>query len=242
MNARIYVCFTCLRDRTLLPFHYEALQQVAPGAPVYYVFDKTEAILATVPAGARKIISTFPRKGNLLGLKCHLGMLQTMQQLAEQHQQTCVIKIDSDVIVRSDFFLNTLGAEHDMVGVAPAMEYYCKGTCYGMTHTLITKVIHYLSHGYQDRSDRLEDSTISMVAAIVSDANKVFIHNALAPDNRSVLYCIFHNRFFQSPGLMQHVQGFIDCGDPLYTGAYPETTAAKARAMQFVLQHTQARQ
>ena len=45
MVPRIYICFTCLRDRALLPLHYEALQHATGGAPVYYVFDNAEALL-----------------------------------------------------------------------------------------------------------------------------------------------------------------------------------------------------
>lgn len=241
MVPRIYICFTCLRDRALLPLHYEALQRATGGVPVYYVFDKAEALLANVPAGAHKITSDFPRKGNLLGLACHLGMLQTMRQLAQRHGEACAVKIDSDVAVLSDSFLDALGLEHEMVGVAPAREYYCKGTCYGMTQELIGKVIHYLTHGYQDRSDRLEDSTISMVAAIVSEAHKVCIHNAIAPDNQTALYSAFHSMFRREPALIHRVSGFIDCGDPVYTSAYPDATAAKAEAMQFVLQQTMSK-
>lgn len=237
MSRNIYICFTCLRDSALLPFHYEALKRAVPGAAVYYVFSKAEADSASVPAGAFRVMADFPRNGNLLGLECHLGMLRTMQFLAGRHQQVNVVKIDSDVFLLSDSFINTLGMEHDMVGVAPAKSYYCKGTCYGMTTGLIDKVIHYLSNGYQDRSNRLEDSVISMVAAIVSDAGKVRIHNVANADNTDILYTIFHKGIMESPGFLNNVRGFLDCGDPIYTNDYPDPTAAKAKAMQFVLQH-----
>lgn len=237
MSRNIYVCFTCLRDSALLPIHYEALQRAVPGAPVYYVYDKPEAGQATVPSGAFKVQAEFPRNGNLLGLECHLGMLKTMQFLARRHPQANVVKIDSDVFLLSDYFLSPLGTEHDMVGVAPAKSYYCKGTCYGMTTGIIDKVIHYLSNGYQDRSGRLEDSVISMVAAIVSDAHKVRIHNAANADNTDILYTIFHKGIMESPDFLDNVRGFLDCGDPLYTNDYPDATAAKVNAMQFVLQH-----
>ena len=237
MPRNLYVCFTCLRDSALLPFHYKALQSAVPEAPVYYVYDKHEAGGATVPAGAFKVRADFPRNGNLMGLECYLGMLRTMQFLARRHPQANVVKIDSDVFLLSDYFLSTLGSEHDMVGVAPAKSYYCKGTCYGMTTGIIDKVIHYLSDGYLDRSKRLEDSVISMVAAIVSEANKVRIHNAANADESEILYTIFHKAFLEFPDALHNVRGFLDCGDPLYTGDYPDATAAKAKAMQFVLQH-----
>lgn len=237
MPARIYVCFTCLRDINLLPLHYAALCQAAPQARVYYVFTPEEGAQAVPPPGSYRVIMDFPRRGNLLGLDCHLGMLETMRLLSEANQNACAVKIDSDVYLRSDHFLETLGTEHDMAGVAPAREYYCKGTCYGMTHSLIKKVIHYLTHGYIDRSGRLEDSTISMVAAIVSDANRVKIHNASNADRTQILYSIFHDGFRKEPTLLQRISGFIDCGDPSYTSHYADAPTAKADAMEFVHQH-----
>lgn len=238
MTQNVYVCFTCLRDSDLLPLHYQALRQAVPGVRVYYVFSLEERNDASVPQGATKVLTDFPRNGNLLGLDCHLGMLRTMQAISERHGNANVIKIDSDVCFRSDYFLTTLGQEHDMVGVAPALEYYCKGTCYGMTHDLITKVIHYLTHGYRDLSGRLEDSTISMVAAIVSDAGKVLIHNCMEEGGTEALYSIFHKQHMETPALLRQVRGFFDCGDPLFTHDYPDAVTAKVKAMQFILQHS----
>ena len=106
-----------------------------------------------------------------------------------------------------------------------------------MTTGIIDKVIHYLSDGYQDRSNRLEDSVISMVAAIVSEANKVRILNAANADESEILYTIFHKGFLEFPDALHNVRGFLDCGDPLFTSDYPDSTAAKVKAMQFVLQH-----
>lgn len=233
----IYVCFTCLRDLALLPLHHAALMQAVPGAPVYYVFSPAEREQARVPKGSFLVIADFPRNGNLLGLNCHLGMLRTMLFLSERHQGAGVIKIDSDVYFRSDYFLATLGNEHDMVGVAPAREYYCKGTCYGMTRDLITKVLHYLTHGYRDLSGRLEDSTISMVAAIVSDANKVRIHNVMEEGQGEALYSVFTQQHQENPKSLLPIRGFFDCGDPIYTASSPDRTAAKEQAMRFLRQH-----
>ena len=237
MTPRIYVCFTCLRDSALLAPHHTALTRAVPGARVYYVFTPEEGAQAQVPEGAYRVRAEFPRNGNLIGLDCHLGMLRTMRYLSEMNGGAPAVKIDSDVVLLSDYFLATLGAEHDMVGVAPAREYYCKGTCYGMTRDLIAKVIHYLENGYQDRSGRLEDSVISMVAALVSDAGRVRIHNVANRDNSEVLYTIFHDAFRKEPHLLRSVRGFFDCGDKLYTSPYPDPTAAKAEAMRFILQH-----
>ena len=113
-------------------------------------------------------------------------------------------------------------------------DYYCKGTCYGMTRTLISKVIAYLRKGYIDLSDRLEDSTISMVSALVSDAGKVKIHNAMSADRTDVLYCMFNDQLRQYPDVIRSIKGFIDCGDILYTRHYDNPTAAKREAMSFV--------
>lgn len=234
MPPHIYICFTCLRDAALLPLHHAALIRATPQARVYYVFTPEEGSRAQVPAGACRVVADFPRNGNLLGLPCHLGMLDTMRLLSEQNQQAGVVKIDADVYLRSDYFLSTLGDTHDMVGVAPAREYYCKGTCYGMTHALIGKVLHYLTHGYIDQSGRLEDSTISMAAAIVSDAHKVRILNATNADHSEILYSIFHDAFLSHPHQLRRIRGFIDCGDPHYTAHYPDATAAKTKAMEFI--------
>lgn len=236
MPRNIYVCFTCLRDSALLPLHYTALKRALPGVRVYYVFEPEEGRQADVPEGAFRVLAPFPHNRNLLGLRCHLGMLQTMKHLSEQNGMANAIKIDADVILRSDYFLSTLGTEHDMVGVAPAQVYYCKGTCYGMTHSLICKTIQYLSHGYMDLSDRLEDSTISMAAAIVSDANRIRIHNARSADGSEFLYSIFTRRLQQEPRFISSIRGFIDCGDPIYTRDFPDAIEAKAAAMRFILQ------
>lgn len=240
MNNHIYVCFTCQRDAKLLPLHRAALSHAAPGAKVYYVFSPEESAQAAPPPDSYRVIADFPRNGNLLGLPCHLGMLETMQHLSEANQHAAVIKIDADVYMRSDSFLDSLGKGHDMVGVAPAREYYCKGTCYGMTHGLISKVIHYLTHGYIDRSGRLEDSTISMAAAIVSDAHKVKIHNAANEDGSEILYSIFHAGFLNAPQQLRRIRGFFDCGDKFYTAPYPDATEAKAQAMAYLHQQLTA--
>lgn len=240
MQQNIYVCFTCLRDLALLPLHHEALMHAVPGAAVYYVFTPAEREQARVPKGSFLAIADFPRNGNLLGLDCHLGMLRTMLFLSGRHQGANVVKIDSDIYFRSDYFLETLGSEHDMVGVAPAREYYCKGTCYGMTHTLITKVIHYLTHGYRDLSGRLEDSTISMVAAIVSDADKVRIHNVMEEGASEALYSAFIAQHMEDPALLRPIRGFFDCGDRVYTAGHADSTAAKERAMRFIHLHLSA--
>lgn len=236
MPPFIFVCFTCTRDCELLPLHFQAIRRAVPGAPVYYVYEMDDGEHAVVPAGAIKVLASFPHNGNLLGLKCHLGMLDTMRQLSERNGGIPAIKIDSDVIFIKGDFLASLGKEHDMVGAAPARDYYCKGTCYGMTRTLISKVIAYLRKDYIDLSDRLEDSTISMVSALVSDAGKVKIHNAMSADRTDVLYCMFNNQLRQYPDVIRSIKGFIDCGDILYTRQYDNQTAAKHEAMSFVSQ------
>lgn len=237
MAPLAFVCFTCTRDAALLHPHYEAIARALPAAPVYYVYEPEDGAQAQVPAGSCKVLAGFPHNGNLLGLNCHLGMLKTMQAIARRHPGACIVKIDSDVVLLNADFFASLGREHDMVGVAPSKVYYCKGTCYGMTAALITRVISYLSGDYIDLSDRLEDSTISMAAAIVADANRVKIHNCKVRGKNEFLYSIFHKQFLEMPSLLHQVRGFFDCGDPLYTSAYPDTVAAKAKAMQFILQH-----
>ena len=234
MQPIIFVCFTCTRDCDLLPLHFRAIRRAMPGVLVYYVFEMDDGEHAVVPAGAIKVRASFPHNGNLLGLKCHLGMLDTMRQLSDRNGGIPAIKIDSDVIFIKGDFLASLGKEHDMVGAAPARDYYCKGTCYGMTRTLISKVIAYFRKDYIDLSDRLEDSTISMVSALVSDAGKVKIHNAMSADRTDVLYCMFNDQLRQYPDVIRSIKGFIDCGDIIYTRQYDNQTAAKHEAMCFV--------
>ena len=222
----------------MLQNQFNALQKCLPGAKVYYVYEETEKEFAQAPVGSYMLTADFPHNGNLIGLQCHYGMLSVMKQLSEMNDNANVVKIDSDCYFINDGWLDGLGEKYDMVGVAPGQGYFCKGTCYGISLNSIKKVMEYCRNDYVDLTGRIEDGTITMISAIVSEPNKVKIHNPMNADKTKVISCIFQSGYYNQPEQLNIVEGFIDCGDSKYTSAYKESnlpiSLAKARAMEFL--------
>lgn len=236
---KVFVCFTCERDLMLLQLHCDAIHKAIPNAKVYYVFEDDEEGKVDAPLNGIKVFATFKHNGNLIGKDCHTGMLDTMRTISEANNNANIIKIDSDVIFINDEWLNTLGNVYDMVGTATMNGYYCKGTCYGMTHDLICKVLDYCGNDYIDLYGRIEDGTITMISAIVSEPNKVKILNTVNEDASVVYACAFRHEFYSTPEAIKNISGFIDCGDSTYTKYYIDSNlpvhCAKHRAMSFVM-------
>ena len=240
MRKKIFITFTCSRDLPLLEAQYAAIIHHDPNAIVYYVFEENDD--AQGPVGSRVVTSSFLHNGNLIGLQCHYGMLITMKQLSEKHENADVVKIDSDC-----YYINDYEGEYDLVGTAPGNGYYCKGCCYKISHRCICKVIDYLKSGYVDVSGRCEDHIISMISAIVSEPNMVRIFNAydLDKDNNvtDVNSCIFQRGYYNEPGQLNKVKYWIDCGDSKYLNDYKEANLpvplAKNRALEFILNYFQ---
>lgn len=240
MHKKIFICFTCSRDLPLLEAQYAAIMRHDPSAVVYYVFESDDN--AQGPVGSRVVTAGFSHNGNLIGLECHYGMLTCMKQLSEKHDQCDVVKIDADC-----YYINDYPGEYDLVGTAPGNGYYCKGCSYKISYQCICKVIDYLKNGYVDASGRCEDHIITMIAAIVSEPNRVKILNAYDLDENNqvtdVNSCIFQRGYYNNPEPLEKVKFWVDCGDSKYLNDYKESNLpvplAKARALQFILNYFQ---
>lgn len=237
--SKIYCCFTCERDLPLINAHFAAIRRAEPFAKVYYIFDSEEKPQA--PEGAYMLTTTFPRRGNLIGLQCHYGMLDTMRQLAEINKVDYVIKIDSDCYYLSDY-----EDGYSLIGTAPGTSYYAKGCCYKISYEAILNCINYLkSSNYQDTTGRLEDQLISMLCAITSQPDNVKILNAIDYDKdgevESINSCIFQSNYFINPETLNHVNYWIDTGDKVFLNDYKESNLppqlAKARSMDYLLNY-----
>lgn len=234
---KVFVCFTCPRDLVLLDTHFKALRKAEPDAKVYYVFETGVESHAQGPKGSYVLSADFPRNGNLRGLQCHYGMLEVMKYVSEENNNCDVVKIDSDC-----YYLRDFDEGYDLVGTAPSVGYYAKGCCYKISLDCINRCLKYFRNGYNDTSNRIEDGTISMIAAITSEPNKVKIYNALEYDDKGELElihsCIFQSYYFSHPQQLETVVNWIDCGDPNYTQDYDEANLskpmAKSRAMEFL--------
>lgn len=220
---KIFICFTCKRDEILLQKHFDACRNVCSTAKVYYIVEPCDNNVV-VPKDAFKVISNFPHNGNLIGKQCHQGMLMTMLKLSEINNNADVVKIDSDCFLMGDEWLQQ---NYDMIGTAPATSYYCKGCCYSISNALIKKVLDYISDSirYIDNTGRLEDSVITMIAAIVSEPNKVLIMNPIK--HNEIISCCFVEKYFNSDiNFLKSVKGFIDCGDKCFTNKVEKKLAA----------------
>lgn len=224
---------------------FKQLQKLSNDAKVYFVFEEAERDHAQAPVGSYMLCADFPHNGNLIGLQCHYGMLSVMKQLSEMNGKANVIKIDTDCFMCGLDWLQGLGNKYDMIGIAPGQGYFCKGTCYGISYKCICRVKSYLENGYNDLTGRIEDGTISMIAAITSKPNKVLILNAMNTDKTDINSCVFKSGMYNNPEVIENVKGFIDCGDKKYTGSYIETNLpvelAKSRALEFLLNFFQNR-
>lgn len=209
-----FICFTCQRDESLLPYHYALIKSACPDAPVVYCIDKAEHV--TIPDGAVDLITDFPRQGNLCGRSCHVGMLEAMSTVLASTKADYVVKIDSDVAFLSAAWIKP---GLDMQGYAPIDNYYCKGTCYAMSARAVGRVKDYIkSPSYNDLNGRVEDGTITMAAAITSEPYQVRIYNPI--DGDKISNVIFYHNFYGNPELLKNVNSFIDCGDRKYLELY----------------------
>lgn len=231
-----WVCFTCKRDEGLLPLHAEAIRLAAPRACIVYAMDEAEADMA-LPEGCSRYVTRWPRRGNLLGYPAMMGILETLLEVAEETGRIPV-KVDSDVVVTGIQWLAPLvkGAT-GMLGICPGQLFCASGACYGIAPELVREMLDFLSHGtYWDIPGiRVEDETISMLAAMVSEPCKVTFLQHRAPDAAWVLSSIFAWPYFMDASPLRRCQAFIDCGDRKFLTAYEaagfDATELKRRAM-----------
>lgn len=232
----VFICHTCKRDEALLPFHFSAIRRVCPDAEVRYIVDESD-IDMNLPHGSKRICSNYERNGNLRGMSALCGIVFQLTTAAAETD--CIpVKIDSDIILRGVEWLTPLqtGAA-DMVGISPRVLYCASGACYGVAPELLPRIAEFITARiYWDlQNDRIEDETLSMMAAIVSDPCRVVIRQNYHPDMPAPLSCIFRSDHFAHREQLEKVEGFIDCGDSAFVSDYCrhgfDAVAVKRRAM-----------
>lgn len=207
-----FCCFTCRRDVDLLPLHYDAIQLAAPGAPVVYAVDAAEQDMV-LPEGSRMLVTDWHRRGNLIGQNALVGILRTLKQVAEDYNAVPV-KIDSDIMLAGvGWLLSIRHSELGMVGVCPGQLFCASGACYAMQRRTIEAALEYIASGvYFDAAQiRVEDETVSMLAALVNPPDRVFFFQYAYP--HTVLASIFKAEHFENPRPLEMVQAWVDCGD-----------------------------
>ncbi len=208
----VFCCFTCRRDEALLPLHYAAIQLASPGAPVVYAVDAAEQDMV-LPSGSRLLVTTWDRKGNLIGQQALVGILRALKQVAEDYNAVPV-KIDSDIMLAGIDWLRAIRfRELGMVGVCPGQLFCASGACYALQRGTIEAALAYIASGfYFDAAGiRVEDETISMLAALVNPPGRVLFYQYAYP--HTVLASIFKPEHFTDATPLQKVQAWVDCGD-----------------------------
>lgn len=207
-----FCCFTCRRDEALLPLHYAAIQIAAPGAPVVYAVDASEQGMV-LPEGSRMLVTDWHRRGNLIGQQALVGILRTLNQVAEDHNAVPV-KIDSDIMLAGIDWLSSIRfKELGMVGICPGQLFCASGACYALQRGTIEAALAYIASGfYFDAAQiRVEDETVSMLAALVNPPGRVLFYQYAYP--HTVLASIFKAEHFTDATPLEKVQAWVDCGD-----------------------------
>lgn len=207
-----FCCFTCKRDEALLPFHYAAIQLACPGAPVVYAVDAAEKDMA-LPEGSRLLLTSWDRRGNLIGQHALVGILRSLARVANDYNAVAV-KIDSDIMLTGTDWLRTIRyRELGMVGICPGQLFCASGACYAMQWSTIEAALSYIASGfYFDAAQiRVEDETISMLSALVNPPGRVLFYQYAYP--HTVLASIFKAEHFTDATPLQKVQAWVDCGD-----------------------------
>lgn len=132
------VIFTCLRDRFLAA--EAARRLVGPDVSVTMCFDEKESVPSdTVPEGVRLSFSRWPRRGNLNGKECVIGILAELQRAATEAGAEWACKVDSDTLVNPKFFALLARPGADAVGFhAKSRGWY--GACYAMRARILPKL------------------------------------------------------------------------------------------------------
>lgn len=229
MNDLTIVCFTCKRDESLLPIHYNAIRKVTD-APVCYFVDEQEIDKMNFPNGSIPFATDFNRKGNLIGLDALKGIIAAYSYL-----NTDILKVDTDTVLLSTDWIVRDAAMH---GFTPSKTFTIHGSCYYLSKDTINKVKGFIQNFYCDYSnDRCEDQVICQIASIVSEPYKVLIQPPIT--ETAVHSCVFTSNFYNIPDAIKEVRCSINCGDSTYLEPYEaaglDRTVQVKRAMQFVL-------
>ena len=235
----VFCCFTCRRDESLLPLHYAAIQLASPGAPVVYAVDEADKDME-LPTGSTRMVTSWDRKGNLIGQAALIGILESLKHLAMEHN-ALPVKIDSDIMLAGVEWLGAIRQQQlGMVGICPGQLFCASGGGYAISLPTIEACLRYIRAGlyYDLPGIRVEDETISMLAAMVNPVGRVLFYQHLMPNH--ILSSIFKDEHFTDPSPLSLVEAWVDCGDKkmlnLKIGENRPKEAIKREAMELTLE------
>lgn len=158
-----------------------------------YILDDASCPLEQVPDGTHYRKTYFQRCGNLNGKECAHGMMMEMCRCARECRAEFVMKVDSDMIIRSlDNFLKPLeSVRHQVIGFKLTKEMnYCAGVTYILPSQGLYHAIRGFSAWYrEEQSDPLwidhcpEDWAISRCVAEVNGYQMTQHDQSIHPEN-----------------------------------------------------------
>ena len=175
---QLSICwFTFSRDADLLRVSVSAARRVFPNARIC-IFDERRKDLprSVVDELAPDIyrVTDFPRRGNLNGWECSLGILDCLAEASTGGRR--VIKMDSDTMLLGDTWLYS----RDFVGFSTGRGAWCFGMCYAIYPDLLSRLRSTLESFPKDMMCKLgEDVLITSHAVFLSERPK--IHPANSP-------------------------------------------------------------
>lgn len=226
------VCFTCKRDESLLPIHYNHIRKINKDCEVYYIVDAGEIDEMTFPKGSIPLATDFNRNENLTGLDALKGIISVYSYLGGN-----ILKIDTDTLLLSEEWITEKAS---MIGFAPSKSFSIHGSCYYINQDCVMKIKNFISNYYygEGLDKRCEDQVITQIASIVSEPYKVLILPSIIQDG-VVNSCIFTSEMFNEPDLIDYINSVINCGDMVYLEPYLDAgldrTIQVRRAMEFVI-------
>lgn len=88
--------------------------------PVYLIEDKKspsngQVALKIKSEGFNRVVTDFPRNGNLNGIKCITGMMQTYKRVMDRENSDYIIKLDADTLVNGSSIFKELAAQKVLI-------------------------------------------------------------------------------------------------------------------------------
>lgn len=211
MPTAIFLSFTCARDADLVPLWAEAIRRHFPSAKLAAAVDAADADMP-LPKNILRIVTDFPRGGNLNGIPAVAGILGTIALLGE-HFQLPVVKIDTDTILTGSSWLDML-AGHHYLGFEGGSPMYASGICYAMTPFGARHLLKKISPWpWQTKGKFPEDETICRLA-------QMYLPSRLEPWGHGEHILAFSPPHFSQPDLLLKTSVAVHCGQASTLHAY----------------------